>query len=196
MCTHTRQVEHQRCSRTGRVQKNHKKTQYLMNTLYLDFCSAQRHFLACSALASACLQRLYLFPPLRLQRPQAMMTKEAAPASVFHLSWHGLSRMSRLSHRQMLSGHSLRSISSPITATSSPSWQVRDLNDHLMKVGLLALEGRALRPERLLPFLRSVPQWDLTMVPSQLQQAGCSRYLLERWGRQLRRQHLLHRSFR
>ena len=30
MCTHTRQVEHQRCSRTGRVQK---KTQYLMNTL-------------------------------------------------------------------------------------------------------------------------------------------------------------------
>ena len=24
MCTHTRQVEHQRCSRTDRVQKNHK----------------------------------------------------------------------------------------------------------------------------------------------------------------------------
>ena len=24
VCTHTRQVEHQRCSRTGRVQKNHK----------------------------------------------------------------------------------------------------------------------------------------------------------------------------
>ena len=29
VCTHTRQVEHQRCGRTGRVQKNHK----LMNTL-------------------------------------------------------------------------------------------------------------------------------------------------------------------
>ena len=24
VCTHARQVEHQRCSRTGRVQKNHK----------------------------------------------------------------------------------------------------------------------------------------------------------------------------
>ena len=37
VCTHTREVEHQRCSRTGRVQKiqNFKeKTQYLMNTLY------------------------------------------------------------------------------------------------------------------------------------------------------------------
>ena len=36
MCTHTRQVENQRCSRTGRVQKNpnfKEKTQYLMNTL-------------------------------------------------------------------------------------------------------------------------------------------------------------------
>ena len=30
-CTHTRQVEHQRCSRTSRVQKNHN---ILMNTLY------------------------------------------------------------------------------------------------------------------------------------------------------------------
>ena len=39
VCTHTRQLEHQRCSRTGRVQKNHKirkKTQYLKNTLYLN----------------------------------------------------------------------------------------------------------------------------------------------------------------
>ena len=38
VCTHTRQVEHQRCSRTGRVQKIHsfkEKTQYLMNTLYI-----------------------------------------------------------------------------------------------------------------------------------------------------------------
>ena len=39
VCTHNnRQVEHQRCSRTGRVQKNHqilRKTQYFMNTLYL-----------------------------------------------------------------------------------------------------------------------------------------------------------------
>ena len=37
VCTHTRQVEHQRCSRTFRVQKNPKilrKTQYLMNTLH------------------------------------------------------------------------------------------------------------------------------------------------------------------
>ena len=36
VCTHTRQVEHQRRSRTGRVQKNPKfsgKKQYLMNTL-------------------------------------------------------------------------------------------------------------------------------------------------------------------
>ena len=41
VCTHIRQVEHQRCTRTGRVQKNHKikeKTQYLMNTLYLPSC--------------------------------------------------------------------------------------------------------------------------------------------------------------
>ena len=40
MCTHTRQVEHQRCSRTGRFQKNHKilrkKTHYLVNTLNLN----------------------------------------------------------------------------------------------------------------------------------------------------------------
>ena len=39
VCTNTRQVEHQRCSRDGRVQKNYnilrKKTQYLMNTLYI-----------------------------------------------------------------------------------------------------------------------------------------------------------------
>ena len=40
VCTHTRQVEHQqRCSRTGRVQENHKilrkKTQYLMSTVYV-----------------------------------------------------------------------------------------------------------------------------------------------------------------
>ena len=40
VCTHTRQVEHQHCSGTGRVQKNHKiwkKTQYLMNTLYMIY---------------------------------------------------------------------------------------------------------------------------------------------------------------
>ena len=40
MCTKAGQVEHQRCSRTGRVQKNHKfkeNTQYLMNTLYLEY---------------------------------------------------------------------------------------------------------------------------------------------------------------
>ena len=38
VCTHTRQVENQRCNRTGRVQKNHfkEKTQYLMNTLYIN----------------------------------------------------------------------------------------------------------------------------------------------------------------
>ena len=39
VCTHTKQVENQRCNRTGRVRKNHKilrkKTQYLMNTLYV-----------------------------------------------------------------------------------------------------------------------------------------------------------------
>ena len=38
MYTNKRQVEHQPCSRTGRVQKNHnfkEKTQYLMNTLYI-----------------------------------------------------------------------------------------------------------------------------------------------------------------
>ena len=38
VCTHIRQVEHQRCSRTGRVQENHifkEKTQYLINTLYI-----------------------------------------------------------------------------------------------------------------------------------------------------------------
>ena len=38
VCTHTRQVEHQRYSRNGRVQNNHKtlrtKKQYFMNTLY------------------------------------------------------------------------------------------------------------------------------------------------------------------
>ena len=38
VCKHSRQVEHQRCSRNGIVQKNHKilwkKPQYLMNTLY------------------------------------------------------------------------------------------------------------------------------------------------------------------
>ena len=35
--THARQVEHQRCSRTGRVQKFFLgKTQYLMNTLYIE----------------------------------------------------------------------------------------------------------------------------------------------------------------
>ena len=38
VCTNTRQVEIQRCSRTGRVQKNQtkikEKTQYLINTLY------------------------------------------------------------------------------------------------------------------------------------------------------------------
>ena len=32
LCTHTRQVEHQRCSRTGRVQKNHKILR--KNTIY------------------------------------------------------------------------------------------------------------------------------------------------------------------
>ena len=40
VCTHTRQVEHQTCSRTGRVKKNHKnlrkKTQYLMNPIFSD----------------------------------------------------------------------------------------------------------------------------------------------------------------
>ena len=38
VCTHTGQVKHQRCNRTGRVQKITKlygKTQYLMNTLYM-----------------------------------------------------------------------------------------------------------------------------------------------------------------
>ena len=38
VCTHTRQVEHQQCSRNGRVQNYHKilrkKTQALMNTTY------------------------------------------------------------------------------------------------------------------------------------------------------------------
>ena len=71
---------------------------------------------------------LYPEVPLRLRRPQAMMTKEAAPASVFHLSWHGLSRMSRLPHQQVLSSHSLSSIDRLMTATSSPSWQARDLS--------------------------------------------------------------------
>ena len=33
VCAHTRQVEHTRCSRTGRVQNFKEKTQYLMNTL-------------------------------------------------------------------------------------------------------------------------------------------------------------------
>ena len=38
VCTHTRQVENQRCSRTDRVKKNHKilrEKKYLMNTLYV-----------------------------------------------------------------------------------------------------------------------------------------------------------------
>ena len=38
VCKHTRQVVHQRCSRTDRVQKNHKifrNKQYLMNALYI-----------------------------------------------------------------------------------------------------------------------------------------------------------------
>ena len=40
VCTHTKQVEHQRCRRTGRVRISQHfkgKTQYLMNTLYLIF---------------------------------------------------------------------------------------------------------------------------------------------------------------
>ena len=40
VCTPTRQVEHKRWSRTGRVQKNHKilgKNTYLMNTLYINW---------------------------------------------------------------------------------------------------------------------------------------------------------------
>ena len=42
VCTHTRQVEHQSCSRTGRVKNNTKfkdRTQYLMNTLYMSVMS-------------------------------------------------------------------------------------------------------------------------------------------------------------
>ena len=31
VCTHTRQVEHQRCGRTGRVQKNHKGKNTIFN---------------------------------------------------------------------------------------------------------------------------------------------------------------------
>ena len=31
VCTHTRQVEHQRCNRTGRVQKNHKILNIIFN---------------------------------------------------------------------------------------------------------------------------------------------------------------------
>ena len=34
VCTHARQVEHQRCSRTGRVKKNHK---ILRNTLFIEY---------------------------------------------------------------------------------------------------------------------------------------------------------------
>ena len=43
VCTHTRQVENQRCSRIGRFQKNHKilgKTQYLMNTRYIIYVTS------------------------------------------------------------------------------------------------------------------------------------------------------------
>ena len=34
VCTHTRQVEHQRCRRTGRVQKNHKIRK---NTIFNEY---------------------------------------------------------------------------------------------------------------------------------------------------------------
>ena len=55
VCTHTRQVENQRCSRTGRVQKNHKiLRKFLMNTLYVKwrhpvlihiYCASFMHFI-------------------------------------------------------------------------------------------------------------------------------------------------------
>ena len=46
VCTHTRQVEHQRCSRTGRVQKTHhilRKNRYLMNSEHPVSLSITEH---------------------------------------------------------------------------------------------------------------------------------------------------------
>ena len=102
--------------------------------------------------------------------------------------------MPRLSYQQVLSSHSLSSIARLMTATSSPSWQARDLSKHLIKVGLLALEVRALGARRLLPFSRSVSRQGPNQDTFQLHLVDCSRYLEERWARQLRRQHLVHRS--
>ena len=43
VCTHTRQVEHQRCSSTGRVQKNKKKIRE--NTIFMAvLCVSEFHW--------------------------------------------------------------------------------------------------------------------------------------------------------
>ena len=118
-----------------------------------------------------------------------MATQEAVNASVLILFWHGLSRMSRLQCRLM------DAITRPTTATSSPSWQARDLNEHLMQVGHRALEGGALWPERLLLSPRSVAGQDSTMSPPQMQQPGCICSTPERSGRHHRRQGLLRGNF-
>ena len=115
-----------------------------------------------------------------------MVTEEAVTASVSNSLRHGLSRMSRLPCRLMLSSTGSSSITSPTTATSSPSWQARDQNEHLSEVGHLASEGRALLQERLHLSPRLVAGQGPKMDFSQLQQADCRCHPPERLGHQLR----------
>ena len=128
---------------------------------------------------------LYMEVPLRLCRPRAMVTDEAVTASVSNSPRHGLSRMSRLQCRLMLSNTSSSSITSPTTATSS-SWQARDQNEHLSEVGHPASEGRALLQERLHLSPRLVAGQGSKMDLSQLQQADCRCHPPKRLGHQLR----------
>ena len=104
-----------------------------------------------------------------------MVTEEAVTASVANSTRPGLCRMSRLQCRLMLSKTRSSSITSPTTATSSPSWQARDQNEHLSEVGHPASEGRALLQERLHLSPRLVAGQGSKMDLSQLQQADCRR---------------------
>ena len=102
-----------------------------------------------------------------------MVTEEAVTASVANSPRHGLSRMSRLQCRLMLSNTRSSSITRPTTATFSPSWQARDQNENhrenLSEVGHQALEGRALLQERLHLFPRLVAGQGFKRNLSQLQ---------------------------
>ena len=63
MCTHTRQVENQRCSRTCRVQKNHiilgkKNTIFNERRVYNPTFRLKKKFLCAIVRISACVKRL------------------------------------------------------------------------------------------------------------------------------------------